>query len=196
MSNLASMGALVGALSNTGEAVAQSNAYRGQAQFTKEMADLNASYGNLQATDALERGKQAADQTILRTRAIQGAQRAAAGASGVDPNVGSALDLQADTGFLGELDALTIKNNAAREALGLRSQALSQRLQGRLGYLAGTNAARNTLITGGMNFVRGGMRAAYLQNRYGGLTADKSALQDAYDKGLISEAEYKSGMVS
>lgn len=46
------------------------------------------------------------------------------GANGVDLTTGSALDRLVSTDYLGEVDANTIRANAAREAAGHRMQAV------------------------------------------------------------------------
>ena len=56
---------------------------------------------------------------------IKGAQAAGLSASGVAITEGtSALDILGDTAALGELDSMTIRNNAKNEAYGIRLQAL------------------------------------------------------------------------
>lgn len=56
---------------------------------------------------------------------VKGAQAAGLSASGVAITEGtSALDILGDTAALGELDAMTIRNNAKNEAYGIRLQAL------------------------------------------------------------------------
>lgn len=70
--------------------------------------------------------------------------------------------LQQDTAQLGELDALTIQNNAAREAYGLKVQAMQGFRNATDTELAGKNAKQNSLMGGvikgaGSFFGGGGM---------------------------------------
>jgi hypothetical protein len=111
----------------------------------------------LKASDARIRGAQetGAARTVATHRT--GEARALAAASGVDPSQGSAGDIVAATAALGELDALTIQSNAAREAWGHEAQsemnleaAKAKRKQGRLGALGGF------LSTGAKAFGMGG----------------------------------------
>jgi len=71
-----------------------------------------AEIADLQAKDAIERG--ALDEQRFRQsiRATIGAQRAGFAGANIDVGYGSAVDVQADAAFLGELDALTLRNNA------------------------------------------------------------------------------------
>lgn len=93
----------------------------------QQAADLrqNALYLNNAANDAIDRGMKSADQQRVQTGQFIGTQRAAQAANGGEVNTGSNALLQEDTAALGELDALTISNNAAREAYGYQVQASS-----------------------------------------------------------------------
>jgi len=115
-----------------------------QASADAGTLEQQAELERLKASDARIRGAQ--ETGAARTAATHrtGEARALAAASGVDPNQGSAGDIVAATASLGELDALTIQSNAAREAWGHQAQgemldqaAKEKRKQGRLGALGG-----------------------------------------------------------
>lgn len=93
---------------------------REQGDFNSQMLKQNAQFKNQAAEDALDRGRKASDLQRVQTQQMIGTQRAALAANGGDVNSGSAALLQDDTAMLGELDALTISNNAAREAYGYK----------------------------------------------------------------------------
>lgn len=92
-----------------------------------QLADFNASVADLQAKDAIERGAEAESKFRTTIRGAIGAQRAGIAAGNVDVGFGSAVDVQGDAAFLGELDAMTIRTNAAREAWGYNVQATDLR---------------------------------------------------------------------
>src|SRR5512138_814564 len=96
----------------------QGEAQQRSAESQAELLDFNAHVADLQAQDATERGAQAESQLRQKIRSTIGTQRTQFAASGVDVGYGSAVDTQADAATLGELDALTIRQNAAREAWG------------------------------------------------------------------------------
>jgi hypothetical protein len=98
---------------------AQQDAANSQA----DLADFNAQVADLQATDALARGDQNEARFRAGVRGMVGTQRTGFAAGGIDVSSGSAVDVQADTAYFGELDALQIKTNAAREAWGFSVQA-------------------------------------------------------------------------
>lgn len=146
----------------------QQEASESQAQ----LADYNAAVADLQAEDALERGTEEESHFRTQVRGAIGTQRANIAAGNVDVGFGSAVDVQADAAFLGELDALTIRTNAAREAWGMKVQGedLRKRAEiarkegvyleaaGRQGQSAARWATAGTIIGGG---------ASLLQAKYG-----------------------------
>ena len=105
------------------------------------LADFNASVADLQASDAIARGTEAENRFRAGVRGIIGSQRATIASGNVDVGFGSALDVQGDAAKLGELDALTIRTNAAREAWGYKVQAEDLRRQGAISRKEGVNLA-------------------------------------------------------
>lgn len=126
-----------------------------QGNYEKQIYDQNAKYAEQQAADAIQVGQEAEYRHRAGVRGLVGSQRAASAAQGIDIDSGSALDIQLESVGIGELDALTIRNNAAREAWGYKVEAADLRNRGALAQYAGRNAAasyRNqswsTLLTG------------------------------------------------
>lgn len=142
---------VAGAATSAVGAVKQGNA-------AKKQNDFNAGIADAQATDALARGREDEDRFRTEARRIRGSQRSALAASGVEVDSGSALDVQADAASLGELDALTIRHNAEREAWGFRVDAENSRQQGRNAQSAGRMQALGTTIGTGYSL---------LESRYG-----------------------------
>ncbi len=100
-----------------------------QADFRAEVARTNAMVAGVRAEDALDRG--GIEETRFRRQVdnLKGRQRAAFASNGILLGEGSALTVLEDTAMLGELDALTIRSNAEREATGFltrRNQFLAQ----------------------------------------------------------------------
>jgi len=104
-------------------AKAQGAAERDAANSEADLADYNAAVSTLQAEDALARGADEESRFRSGIRGLIGSQRAGFAAGNIDVASGSALDVQADTATLGELDAVQIRTNAAREAWGFKVQA-------------------------------------------------------------------------
>lgn len=122
------------------------------------------------ATDAIARGREAEFRQRLRTRSLTGEQRSAYASQGVRLDVGTASTVIAQERHLGELDALMIRENAAREAAGLTAQAKITRGQGDLAYRAGRNQAQaaRTGSLGSLVSFTGDMFDLFHRKRKGG----------------------------
>ena len=126
------------------------NAYTSyeQGKYLDKVAKANARMSDQAAADAVKRGDIEADEQRKVTQQIVGAQRTGFAASGIDVNSGTAGIIQNDVAALGELEALTIINNAAREAYGYRVQAMDQRQQGKLAKYQGKMGAIGSILGG------------------------------------------------
>ena len=100
----------------------QSKAQAGMAEYQSAVARNNSILAERAAADAELRGAQAERRQRSQISTVQGRQRAVLAANGVLVDDGSALDLVSDTAQIGEVDALTIRSNAQREAMGYRAQ--------------------------------------------------------------------------
>jgi hypothetical protein len=90
--------------------------------YESAVARNNQTISNYQAQIAEEVGQRQAQASMLKTSALMGEQRATLAANGVDLGSGSASEILATTKFMGERDALTIQDDAARRAWALREQ--------------------------------------------------------------------------
>ncbi|HEY4339992.1 MAG TPA: hypothetical protein VGM97_08610 [Steroidobacteraceae bacterium] len=132
-----------------GKATAQAEKYNSQ------VAEMNAQLADRQAKDAIERGQQQEQQKRLQTSQLQGKQRAAMAANGVDLSFGSPLDTIVDTAKLGEVDALNIRTNAYREAYDDQVQGVNYRANATLDRMKGESAEKAGYI-GALGTVLGG----------------------------------------
>ena len=180
-----------------GEANAQSieEVARQNADLILQGADLNAGVDifnagiyDASAVDAVTRGQETENRFRTQLKGLIGSQRVSYAAQGVDVAEGSPLEVQMDTAHQGELDALTIRTNAAREAWGYSVQAQGSRLQAertrKLGLLQSRNVrdvaraeARNARMGGNYaasaanwgvaSTIATGAGNLYLRNKYG-----------------------------
>jgi hypothetical protein len=134
--------------------------------------DYNAQVADLQSQDAVDRGAEEESRYRSQIRGAIGSQRANIAAGNIDVGFGSAVDVQADAAFLGELDAMQIKTNAAREAWGYQVQAEDYRKRAEITrkegvYLekAGGQAAQSSYLQAAGSLIGG--TASLLQMRYG-----------------------------
>lgn len=154
MGSMAMMGMqVVGAVGQASAARQQSKdnqaAYESQAAVSRN----NAMIAEWQARDALQRGARSEQQQRLKTASLKGSQRARLAANGVALDEGSALNILDDTDYMGEQDALTIRDNTAKEAWAHRNQASgytsdSSMLSARAGAEDPNGAMFGSLLTG------------------------------------------------
>lgn len=133
-------------------------------KINKQIAENNATVLDWQANDVQAVAAQNEKLQRIETRRVIGSQRARLGAQGIEIDDGSALDIQVDAARIGELDARTIRANAAMEAWGIRAGATDQRYHGYLMEKEGTTAAIGTIL---------GNAGAGLLKKYG-TTAQKA----------------------
>jgi hypothetical protein len=124
-------------------------AQKAAGEATQRLDNFNADISDQQASDALSRGGTAMNQRRLKERQTIGSQRARLAAQGLDVNSGSAANIQSDTYAIGEMDALTIANNAAREAWGYKVKATDYRMRGEIAKQEGKNKQVGTYLNAG-----------------------------------------------
>jgi hypothetical protein len=113
-------------------AIESGEASSASASYQAQVAANNATIANQNAQYATAAGAAQASDQRLKTAATIGAIRTNQAASGLDVNSGSDLDVQSSAKQLGELDALTIQNAAARQAYGYQTQSMSDVASGQL----------------------------------------------------------------
>lgn len=111
------------------------------ADYNAQVARNNAVVAQHAAADAMSRGSIAEDAAGQRGAGIQGQQKVAAAANGVDVNAGSPVDLRADAAGGARYDQLTAGYNAAKEAAGDINQSTNFTDQANLDVAQGQNAA-------------------------------------------------------
>lgn len=110
-----------------------------QAVYQSQVAAQNRTLMDQRAADAKQRGQVAEENRRRLMQQQLGEQTARLAAQGTDL-YGSPLDILGDTRAAGELDALTIRANAAREAYGYQAQGLGY---GNQSTLESTRAANS-----------------------------------------------------
>lgn len=130
------VGAGVSAFGSAQSGAAQQSMYQyqaGVAQINKQIAEQNASYAEAS-------GEVQAQQEGMKTRAEIGQTRATQGASGVDVNRGSAVDVRASEAEIGAENQALTRSNAARVAYGYRVEGAQQEAQSTVDLMAGKQA--------------------------------------------------------
>ena len=109
-----------------------------------------------EATDVRDRASDEAGLATMEGSKVVGEQTVAAAASGVDSSSGTAADIAEASRVNAALDSQTIRNNAAREAWGLKIQALQVQQEGKRARRASEKGAVGTVL-GGLGSVSRGI---------------------------------------
>lgn len=149
----------------------QASAQKATLGYEAAVAQNNATVSDYQAQQALLIGAQQEQQSRLQTAQMFGTQRASMAANGIDLGQGTATDILTTTKHMGEVDALTIRDNAARQAWAAKVQA-----QNYLNNAAADRAsasAINPTIAGLTSLIGGATGVA--KSWYAGQSATKGA---------------------
>lgn len=120
------VGGVLGAFgaNNTAQGkIAQDQASAAMARYQSQVALNNQIVAQRNADYAIAAGQTRATANSMKTAQVLGQQKAQQAANGVDVNSGSPLDIRASTAELGQLDTLTILNEAANRAAGYKATA-------------------------------------------------------------------------
>lgn len=164
---IAGIAALQGTLAYK-QAQQQSKAIKSQAKYQEQMANINSRMADIQSLEAIKRGETNAQDIKTQGRRVIGAQRAALAAQGINVDDGTALDIQLDTAQQVARDAVTVRNNAWREAWGYKVEAINQTASGQFVSASAKFRSSDTLMTGGMQALGYGIQGA---DRYGAFSS-------------------------
>lgn len=98
-------------------------------QFQSEMGEINARLSDLSAKQALVQGEREEQKVRMASGQVKAGQRVALAANGIDMTSATAQAQLTTTDVLGEIDAMTVKENAIRSAWGYRTQATNARTE-------------------------------------------------------------------
>lgn len=167
---------------------AAAKAAKKAAEYNAAVATTNAQRARLASTDAIARGDIESAIRAQDTAALVGAQRAALAAKGLDPNSGSAVQIQADATAQGKFDQLRILNNAQREALGFDNQAADFSFAAQAGQAIAKDAAKAGKINQFTSLLTGAAKFGQIFAT-SGIGSNPSAAANAAGFGPISSAQ-------
>lgn len=116
-------GQAFGAIQATIGAYNQASMQKSALDYYAQISSNNAKLADYQGRQAGVIGQTLEQNSELRTAGVYGAQRAGLAANGVDLGEGSANDILTTTKMMGTRDALTIRDNAARQQWGFAVEA-------------------------------------------------------------------------
>lgn len=123
------------------------------ARMQERVANINAKYAEEDAYKVLKHGFEEVANYQIKVRDTLGAQRLAMAVNDVDPNFGTAAEIQAETKLTGFLNQVDIMANAQAKVLGLKREARMTRLGG---AMARAQGEMNATATRTASFLRAG----------------------------------------
>lgn len=131
----------------------QANTQKNVLGYQAAVANNNATIANYQAQQETVIGAQQEQASRIKTANLYGAQRASMAANGIDLGEGTATDVLTSTEYMGERDALTIRDNAARRAWAYKTNAQNYTSEASADSAMGsainpTMSAAGSLLTG------------------------------------------------
>jgi hypothetical protein len=137
LASVAALGSVTSAVGQISSGMAQQNA-----------ADYNAAVNRNNAIQATQAAGQQSVVAQQETNQKLGQQAAAYGASGVDVNTGSPVDVMMNTAAKGRLDAMTLRYGGQVTALGDLQAATLAKYEGAEAATSADLGAGTTLLTG------------------------------------------------
>lgn len=155
--------------------VQQANAAKDAANYQSKVAAGNEQVAAQNATAAGAAGEAKAAISEQKTRAAVGAELAAQGSSGVDINSSTARAVRTSEDMTGQLDAQTIRSNAARQAYGYEVQGSGFQNNAAADTSTGKNDSSGGYIGAGSGLLTGAGREAM---NYASVMNKSSGVQD------------------
>lgn len=152
--------AIVGAGIKLYEGISGYQAARKQERQMAKALDFNEKMSEMQSDQALAQGESDAARYQGEVKKVVGKQRSSYAAQGVDVDSGTAAAVQDETSNLAQVDVMTIKSNAWREAWGHRVEGLNASLQGAFQMSAVRNQGTASLLSGGLGALGYGAKFA------------------------------------
>lgn len=121
-----------------------------QGQARRRISKANERIAELQARVAKREGRAQEAKSRQAYKKLLGKQRTALAAQGIDLGGETSRQLQQETKVMSELDALTIRLNAARRSFGLEQEARGYGVEGKMAEAESKTAALSTILSGGL----------------------------------------------
>lgn len=138
-----------------------------QAKYQAGVAATNAVYADRAAVAAQNAGTQEEMAHAQQVAQLRAAQRADYGAMGVDTTFGSAANVLADTSYLGQQDALRIRQNTQQNVQGYSIEGQNYRAQQAGANMAATSALVGTGLSVGSSILSGYAKVGETVGKYG-----------------------------
>lgn len=149
------------AISSVASGYAQGSSYLTQSKYEANALRLNARLLDKEKQDLESQAAFDANRALYTGKRLSDEQYMEYAAMGVDPNSGSAARVRASSEYMSAVDALTIKNNAYKQAFGYQVQKDNYLTQAKFVRMAGRNLANASFIGGAASGISDALMASY-----------------------------------
>lgn len=164
---------------------------REQAESAKYNSEVQANNATIATQNANLAGAEGAANAAIeqqKTRAQVGGIKAAQAANGVDVNTGSNVDVRSSAAELGELNAITIRSNAAKTAYGYQTQSVSDTAQSQLDQSQSKYAAEAGYVNAGSTLLSSAVKGGQ-SGLWGNYLSSNSLMPGGADNPLNSSGD-------
>lgn len=139
-----------------------------QGNYQAKVANQNAKLAGEAARQETDNTRDAALAHYRKVSALQGQQRVAMAAGGIDVDFGNAADLAADTKMLAQEDTRRIYDQGAENVRGFNIEGMNYQADGRAAKQAGNGAFVGSLFSAGSTALGGAKQYSQLRAKTGG----------------------------
>ena len=148
----ASMVSEIGGLATS---FAQAQAIQGQAGYRSTLAQINSRFASMESRDIIKQGNKRAIEQGKNIKQLVGKQKAGFASGNVLVGDGTAAQIENQTIEIGQEEQRNIRNNAWKQAFGIRQQARSAEVAADNAKRQADFESKNTLIAGALSAIGG-----------------------------------------
>jgi hypothetical protein len=160
------MSEVMGGIASLGSAYQESLAIKEQGKYDQFVHETNAMLLRMRAEDAFKRGELDVLQRARTMHELEGAQRAAYASQGVDVTTGTPAAVQRETRERAYQDILMIRENASREAFGMKVEAMFAEGSARMARAGAKAKARATMSAAFTGLAKDALKAGLMYDKY------------------------------
>jgi len=117
-----------------------------QGQYAKGVSKYNARVDQNAATEVRNKGRIVENEERQKALDLRSRQRAVLASRGAQVDTGTALKIQEDTGLIGDINAMRVRQNTELQAGALETQAALTLSEGKAAYKQGVAGAASDII--------------------------------------------------
>lgn len=146
---------IVNEIGSFASSLAQASAVQGDADYQMTLATINNRFASIESRDIIKTADKRATEHSKNVKSLIGSQKVAFAGGNVLVGDGTSAEIETQTREIGFEEQRNIRNNAWKQAFGVRQQASSQLLAAQNAKASADFQARTTLISGAIGAIGG-----------------------------------------